>query len=169
MQITTPFFFLSSLLSVINAIKFASPDTSRPLNLSDPVVFRWIVDPSTSENMHPYLELTFNSLGSKWWLNSNRIDTRTVDSWTWDSPKYVMEMVAVEQVLSAGKNNWFGTSLHSAKHANESGGSLPLETEKFEIEGYPYLSAAGMTVPSIRLGLAAGVVTIAAYLAPVGS
>lgn len=155
---------LSAVAPLAHAFTLTSPDTSNPINISEPVVFEWTNDDDEGHQGHPWLHLDFVSNGLFWSLNSNnRIDIRNVSSWTWDAPSWTEDMREVDQVLYAGKNNWFNTYLHDVRYRNQTGGWYPLETEKFEIEGYDNLeNGAGAMTPSWVLGLGAGVVAVVA-------
>ncbi|KFA67345.1 hypothetical protein S40285_10131 [Stachybotrys chlorohalonatus IBT 40285] len=160
--------FLLALAPLAHAvIAFTSPDTSQPINVSEPVVFEWTNADDAQSERDPWLELGFASGNiGVWWLNANRrIDIRNTNSWTWDAPAWAEDMAGAGQIIRAGRNNWFETHLHDAQYTNQTGEILTLETERFEVVGYPHLEGdARATTPSLILGFSAGALAIIASL-----
>ncbi|KAH8683781.1 hypothetical protein BGZ61DRAFT_535193 [Ilyonectria robusta] len=168
MRVLPALFFISTLTPVARTFEFTAPDTTKPINFSEPVVFEW---PIVGGNpLQPWLQLIFatgDSSGSgRWGINFERLDTRNTSTWTWDAPEWIANVTAdgFEQLLVKGKNNWFEASLSRLPYSNQSWSSNLVATDKFEVEGYPYLrdpySGAGVTTPSLSLALAAGAMTL---------
>jgi hypothetical protein len=172
MHLHDALFILSALAPLARAVTFTSPDTSRPINISEPVAFEWTTDDNEyAHARHPWLELGFSSdfVGVWWLVRDSRIDVRNTSSWTWDAPAWTEGMIESRQILSAGRHNHFETLLYDYQHTNESGGSIRLDEGNFAVVGYPYLeSGAGATTPSLILVLSAGAVAIVASLSTGG-
>ncbi|KAH7160499.1 hypothetical protein B0J13DRAFT_617262 [Dactylonectria estremocensis] len=174
MRVLPALFFISALAPVTYTFEFTAPDTSKPVNLSEPVVLKW---PIVGGNPpQPWLQLIFATGDSfqvgRWGINVDLIDTRNDSTWTWDAPQWVEDVNpdGFEQILVGGKNNWFEASLSSHSYSNQSWSLNPVATEKFEIVGYPHLrnpnSGAGAMMPSLSLALAAGAIVLICGLIP---
>ncbi|KAH6999356.1 hypothetical protein EDB80DRAFT_724597 [Ilyonectria destructans] len=169
MRVLPALFFISALTPVAYTFEFIAPDTSKPVNFSEPVVFEWS---TAGVTLQPWLELIFATGGSgsggggQWGINFERIDTRNISTWTWDTPEWVGNVTAdgFKQLLADGKNNWFEASLTSLPYSNQSWGDDLPATEKFQVEGYPYLkdakSGAGATTPSLSITLVVGIMAL---------
>ncbi|KAF7543420.1 hypothetical protein G7Z17_g10750 [Cylindrodendrum hubeiense] len=175
MRVLPALFFICALAPVTHTFEFTAPDTSKPINFSEPVVFKWpIVEGVTLE---PWLQLIFATGDSgqtgRWGINLETIDTRNDSTWTWDVPEWVEVWTEDDskQFLAAGTHNWFEASLSRLRDSNETmDGTSVVTTEKFEIVGYPYLkeydSGAGATTPSLSLALAVGAIMLIFGLTP---
>ncbi|KAH7141073.1 hypothetical protein EDB81DRAFT_799373 [Dactylonectria macrodidyma] len=177
MRVLPALSFISALTPGAYTFEFTSPDTSKPVNLSEPVVFKWPL--ATGKPTEPWLQIIFAtgdlSQWSRWAVHPNQIDITNVSTWTWDSPKWIEEVNAdgVKQILLKGENNWFEAAFSDDPAVST--WENPVKTEKFEIVGYPNLgdpnsedsiyaedpadsgdSGAGVITPSPSLVLAAG-------------
>ncbi|KAL6414114.1 hypothetical protein AUP68_00630 [Ilyonectria robusta] len=137
MRVLPALFFISTLTPVARTFEFTAPDTTKPINFSEPVVFEW---PIVGGNpLQPWLQLIFatgDSSGSgRWGINFERLDTRNTSTWTWDAPEWIANVTAdgFEQLLVKGKNNWFEASLSRLPYSNQSWSSNLVATDKFEM------------------------------------
>ncbi|KEY66065.1 hypothetical protein S7711_11332 [Stachybotrys chartarum IBT 7711] len=162
----------SALAPLVQAVTFNYPDTSRPINLSEPVVFEWTIADDDGHQGYSFLQLGFSSHNvGTWWISNpdDRINARNTSSYTWDAPTWAEEMIEVHQIVRSGRNNWFETHVYQAQYSNQSSGFFPEETERFEVIGYPYLESGSKTmVPSLLLGFSAGALAIFASLVSTG-
>ncbi|KAH7156688.1 hypothetical protein EDB81DRAFT_787688 [Dactylonectria macrodidyma] len=169
MRVLPALFFIPALTPLAYAFEFTAPDTSKPINFSEPVVFKW---PTVNGNPpQPWVQLVFATGGKsqtgRWGINLDLIDTRNVSTWTWDTPEWA-ESVNDDspQFLAEGENNRFEAYLSSGSNSSwlNLDGIAATETEKFEIVGYAHLkdfdSRARATTPSLGLALAAGAMVL---------
>lgn len=170
MRVLPALFFISALSPVTHAFEFTAPDTSKPVNLSEPVMFKWTT--VGGNPLQPWLQVIFatgdSSQTGRWGINLDQIDIRNESTWTWDAPEWAADVNAdgFEQLLVGGKNNWFEASFSSKSYSDvQSWSEDPVATEKFEVVGYANLrdpdSGAGATTPSVTLALAAGAIFFA--------
>ncbi|KAH7124366.1 hypothetical protein EDB81DRAFT_812796 [Dactylonectria macrodidyma] len=167
MRVLPAFFWISALTPVALSFNFTAPDTSNPVNLSEPVVFKW--DTSTGKPIQPWLQIIFATGDStqtgRWGINLDLINIRNTSTWTWDSPEWVASVNnGSKQILFAGENNWFEATFSSFQDSNDTLSDPLTETEKFEVTGYPNLkdpeSGVGATAPSLSLALALGAMAL---------
>ncbi|KAH7175193.1 hypothetical protein EDB81DRAFT_769416 [Dactylonectria macrodidyma] len=167
MRVLPALFFISALAPVARSFEFTAPDTSKPVNLSEPVVFEW--DIPTGNPSNPWLQVIFatgDGTQTGWWgVNLDLIDIRNVSTWTWDAPEWVASVNDdSEQILFSGENNWFEATLSRSQDSNHTLDDAVVETEKFEVVGYPNLkdpdSGVRATAPSLSLALALGAMAL---------
>jgi hypothetical protein len=146
-------FLLSALVPTACAFQFLRPDTSKPFNYSEPVVFEWSPDENLQvpHSSMRWLKLHFHSTGV--WPISDAIDWRgNITSHVWDAPEWFEYMEDVDQQLFDGKRNFFSANFYSSPNFTFIESAMSIETDKFEIVGYPHLSA-GASGHSTSLGV----------------
>lgn len=138
-------------------VAFTGPDTNKNLNLSAPVTISWVVPSDSLEaNNYDELDLRWMGGGVGHGLVRNWPVVVGQNNYVWD-PKNITTPLASEKVsLLAGREYYFEAEFHKA---NSSSGPR-VRSDRYAVEGYPFIGAGNLHRPGWGLVSAAFLLTV---------